>query len=430
MNLLRAFWSTILMAMSLGAGAQNVPTAWVVNTLGETLSRVDLNSGQVTTNVLNLGSAPNDIIIEGTTAYVVNSTSNNVQVINLETAETIGTIEIYQGLNPYSIAMDHQEHAYAPNFLTGNVSVLDLESRQETTALTTGGAPEGACVYEDKLFVTDVNYTGSWTYGQGLVHVFSLPGMNPMGAIEVGLNPQAIKAGPDSRLHVVCTGDFNDISGRIDIIDPATLEVVDSIMIGGSPGSLAFNFESVGFLGAGGWGGEGRVLSYNALTHQVIHGAQNPITVPSAATGVAAMASGHFLVCCFETDQVVELESTGNQIRDFQVGDGPITLGVQEPGTGVLPRPLHDLDLSLSWNYPEPFNGATTIVFSLLYPQPALLEIFDVRGSLLDGRSLGIQKAGESRVQVAPPASWGSGVYWYRISGNRQVAQGTIHYMK
>jgi hypothetical protein len=56
---------------------------WAVNSLGETLSKVDLESQEVVTNAIILDSAPNDIVIKNGLAYVVNSLSGNVQIIDL-----------------------------------------------------------------------------------------------------------------------------------------------------------------------------------------------------------------------------------------------------------------------------------------------------------------------------------------------------------
>ncbi len=102
--------------------AQSPPIAWVVNNLSETLSEVDLSSGQVITNAISLGSIPNDIIISGDKAYVVNSGSNHVQIIDLSAQQTLGTIELYLGLNPYFIVLDGEDRwtaKTAPSSATG-----------------------------------------------------------------------------------------------------------------------------------------------------------------------------------------------------------------------------------------------------------------------------------------------------------------------
>ncbi|MFH1861954.1 MAG: hypothetical protein ABH878_03995, partial [bacterium] len=229
-----SLWLAVILFLCPLAFAQPDPAAWVVNTLGETLSHVNLTTHQVNTNAVLLGSAPNDVAVQNGAAYVVNSLSNHVQVVDLASLQTIGTIEIYLGMNPYFIALDDQNRAFVTNFVTGNVSILDLSSGLESDTLQIGGVPEGVCVAGGCLFVTDVNYQTTW--GPGVLHAFSLQTLVHLGSITVGINPQIVKLGPDGKLHVVCTGNFSDIFGQIDIIDPASLTVETSIPIGESPG--------------------------------------------------------------------------------------------------------------------------------------------------------------------------------------------------
>jgi streptogramin lyase len=306
------------------------PAAWVVNTLANTLSRVDLTTDSVAVNILSLGQVANDIVISGSIGYIVNSGSNQVQIINLETGQTPGVIEIYLGQNPYSIALDGNQKAYVTNLLTGNISRLDLITNLEDTAVSAGVSPEGVCVYQNKLYITDTNNSGppNYSYGQGRVWVYSLPNLTFADTIHVAMNPQTVKPGPDGNLHVVCTGDYNAIPGQVQIINPATMTVVDSIAIGGTPGSLVFNSQNIGYLGAGGWVTEGYVLSYNGLTHQILHSAANPITVALGAYGVCVTPEGHLLVCCQGDDQVVELDENGENPHTYNVGDGPAAIAV------------------------------------------------------------------------------------------------------
>ncbi len=430
MKLFKTFSIVCLLGIGARLQAQPLPTAWVINTLGETLSQVDLGSGQVTPNSLTLGSAPNDIVISGTTGYVVNSLSNHLQVIDLENKQTIRTIEIFLGLNPYSIALDNNDRAYVSNLSTGSVSILDLVNGEEIDTINTGGAPEGVCVYEDILYVTDVNYVGPWTYGSGLVHAYSLPALGYLGTIQVGMNPQVIKPGPDGLLHIVCTGDFADVPGRIDLLDPQSLELVDSILVGGSPGALSFSPQGIGFLSAGGWIADGLVMTYDALNHNILHGEANPITVPSAATGIAATTAGNALVCCFVTDQVVEVDTAGNQIHSYDVGDGPLTLAVWEPPTGIPPEAKPGPDQRLAYNYPEPFNSTTWIIYSLPSPQNVSLSLFDLQGRLLERQSLGWRAAGEIRIPVTPASGISSGYLWYRLETRDASTDGSMLYLK
>jgi outer membrane protein assembly factor BamB len=214
--------------------------------------------------------------------------------------------------------------------MTGNVSVLDLGTGTETGVISTGGIPEGVYISGDYLYVTDVvDFMGDWQPGQ--VYKYDLETLELTGTATVGINPQIVKMGPDGNLHVVCTGNWADITGQVDIVDPDDMTVEESIQLGGSPGSLAFTSEGIGYLGGGGWSGEGTVYSYNALTYEVIHDAQDPIVVPAPALGVAVTDDDNVLVCCFNSDDLVELDADGTLLRTLQVGDGPLAVGIQTP---------------------------------------------------------------------------------------------------
>jgi DNA-binding beta-propeller fold protein YncE len=306
-------------------------TAWVVNSLGETLSKVNLDSGEVVVNAIPLDDAPNDIAVLGNRAYVVNSMSNNIQILDLTTEQTLGAIEILKGMNPYYIAIENSQRAFVSNWLTGNVSVLDLESETETDTIMTGGVPQGLCVTSDRLFVTDINLDlVNFTYGPGRLLSYSLVTLDLEGSLEVGMNPQIVELGPDGNLHVVCTGDFGLVSGQVYIVNPQTLTVELTIDIGGSPGSLAFNSQNVAYLGSVAWAGEGWLLTYDAITHQIIRGAANPIVLPSSAMDVACAQNDHIFAACFNTDQLIEIDEDDSIINTYTVGDGPIAVALKE----------------------------------------------------------------------------------------------------
>lgn len=307
------------------------PAVYVANNLSETLSAVYPAIGVVDVNALPLGSSPNDIETMGDTAYVVNSLSNNVQVIDLITRQTVGTIEILYGINPYYIAVENLNRAFVTNWMTGNVSVLDLQAGIESDTITIGGVPQGICVTQDRLFVTDINLDmGTFTYGPGHLFAYSLTTLDFIDSIEVGINPQIVRPGPDGKLHVVCTGVIGEGTGEVKIVDPATLTIEQTIPIGGSPGSLAFNSQNIGYLGSVAWFGEGWILTYDAVTYQVINDAQNPIVLPSSAMDIVCAENDHVFAVCFNTDELIELDANNTTIHTYTVGDGPTALAIWE----------------------------------------------------------------------------------------------------
>jgi YVTN family beta-propeller protein len=326
------FIALLLIGCSSSTDSPFIPSAstvWVVNSLGETLTKVNPDSGSVQVNALPLGSAPNDIAVFQNRAYVVNSLSNNVQILDLTTEQTVGTIEIYLGLNPYNIVVENEQRAFVSNWLTGNVSVLNLTAAVETDTLATGGVPQGLCIASGRLFVTDVNLDlGQYTYGPGRLLAYNLATLEFVNAVTVGINPQVVLPGPDGHLHVVCTGEIGADTGQVMIVDPLTLSVIETIQVGGSPGSLAFNSRDVAYLGSVAWAGAGWLLTYDAMTHQVLRGTSNPILLPSSAMDVVCAGNDHIFAACFNEDALVELNEADSLIHTYTVGDGPVAAAI------------------------------------------------------------------------------------------------------
>jgi hypothetical protein len=96
---------------------------------------------------------------------------------------------------------------------------------------------------------------------------------------------------------------------------------------------------------------------------------------------------------------------------------------------GGLPR-----HLTLSQNFPNPFNSTTTIQYSLGSPQHVTIEVFDVLGrhvvTLLRGRcSAGghdVVWHGQDSHGVSVP----SGVYFYRVTAGGQILNRKMVIMK
>ena len=85
-------------------------------------------------------------------------------------------------------------------------------------------------------------------------------------------------------------------------------------------------------------------------------------------------------------------------------------------------------------NFPNPFNGTTTIRFSLDQPDLLTFSVFDLLGQTIDHVTLGEKGAGEGHVVWLPSTLNGedlpTGVYCYRIEGRHLSATGKMLYLK
>jgi DNA-binding beta-propeller fold protein YncE len=303
------------------------PTAYVINSTGETLSKINLTTQQVTNNILILGadidSYPNQIVVRDTLAYVICSGTDEIQIINLNDEKTAGWIRFLPGENPYWMAFVDDTTLYVTLLTTNAVARVNPVTHQVGKRTPVGMSPEGIVIIDNTAYIAITAYDfDTWSWGQGKVAVYDVAADTVMAEILVGKNPQFVAIDQRGRLHVACTGDFGSIAGRIYIIDPADNSIVDSLAIGGQPGQVCIGPDDHAFLAAGGWAADGQVLEYDAATGDILHGGTNPIAVDLGATGIASFQDSTVFVACF-SDKVVQLGFDGVRLHTYAAGDGP-----------------------------------------------------------------------------------------------------------
>ncbi|MBU1637345.1 hypothetical protein KKC97_06730, partial [bacterium] len=62
-----------------------------------------------------------------------------------------------------------------------------------------------------------------------------------------------------------------------------------------------------------------------------LHDSNDPIIVPSPALGLSVTSVDEILVCCFNSDELVKLDADGTLLTAYNVGDGPLAVGIQTP---------------------------------------------------------------------------------------------------
>lgn len=326
----RAIFAVIFVVSVTGGILAANPTAYIINTSAETISKVDLQTHQVSNNIHTLGtdidSYPNQIVIRDTLAYVVCSGTDEIQIIDLNTVSTVGWIRFASGENPFWMALLNDTTLYV-TLLTADVMVeVDVPSRQVVERTQVGMSPEGVILFDDKAYIAVTAFDFiTYTWGQGKVAVYDLIGDTVIAEIPVGKNPQFLALDSEGRIHVTCTGNYTSVPGRVYIIDPYANEVIDSIAINGQPGQIAIGPDNIAYIAAGDYTKTGKVLAYHALTGAILRDAANPIVVDSGAAGVAVFQDSTALVACFG-DKLNQLDTSGASYWIYSVGDGPVHL--------------------------------------------------------------------------------------------------------
>ncbi|MEW5993557.1 MAG: hypothetical protein AB1744_04085 [Candidatus Zixiibacteriota bacterium] len=330
--------------------------AYVINTSGETLSKINLTTGAVTNDILTLGSDvfsfPNQIVVRDTLAYVVASGTNEIQMIDLKNEVTVDFISTGVGTNPFWLAFFDNQYCYVTNLLANSVAKVDVVNRTVVDEISVGVSPEGILFADFKGYAAITAFDfNTFTYGQGKVVVFDPRGDSVLSEIKVGTNPQYLARDMSGRIHVICTGDFFSIFGMVYIIDPNTDAVVDSFAVGGSPGQLTIGPDNIAYLAAGGWVTDGFMYTYNSATGQIYHDVTNPLLVDSGCITVVAYQDSTVYEGNFK-DFVEQLDSAGTTLQNYAVGDGPIHLDFNyQPGdyNGDFAVNIADLTALVDW---------------------------------------------------------------------------------
>ena len=334
------------------------PTAYVVNTNGETLSKINLETGIVENNFVTLGtglySFPNQIALRDTLAFVIASGTDEIQVINLNTDETEYFINTGASSNPYWIDILNDQYLYVTLMMRNSVAKVDWLAGTIEYEIEIGKSPEGIIIVGDKAYIACTGFDfDTWQYDPGEVAVYDIPGDTMMKSIDVGLNPQHLALDRSGRIHVVCTGDFASVFGCIYLIDGSVDAVVDSIILGGTPGQISIGPDDIAYVAAAGWSQDGYVYSYNTLSGEVYHNTDNPIEVDQNCLAVAAFQDSTIFTGSF-TDFVNVIDSSGASLHRYAVGDGPVHLDFNYlPGDadGDFQVNLTDVTYIINWLY-------------------------------------------------------------------------------
>jgi hypothetical protein len=350
---------TLLCMMSVISSSSALgKTAYFINTTGETLSKFKIPNGPVENDILTLGSDvfcfPNQITVRYKTAYVVNSGTHEIQIIDLKTEQTTGFIDMPPGSNPYWMEFYDTRNAYITLLANNSIAKVDMQEKNVLFEVPVGSGPEGLAISRHKIFIANSAYNFSTGgYDPGTVTVYDPVTESVINTIPVDLNPQMIAVDDSSFVHVVCTGDYGTNTGRINIIDPITETVVADFAIGGYPGQIAIGPDQVAYVAAPDWSYDSHVFTYNSITHEIYHDYSNPITVGWNVNMIASFQDTISFIGCFD-DIIHEIDSSGAVWTQFPSGDNPISMDfdyIPLDVNGDYTVNLGDILALISWLY-------------------------------------------------------------------------------
>ncbi|MDZ7317045.1 MAG: hypothetical protein ONB24_13070 [candidate division KSB1 bacterium] len=283
---MRTVFTLLILFSSLLIAADVPRSLYVINGSAETLSMLNLETGEVRRDVVKTGQIPNYIFSCNNLLYVVNSGSSSLQIVDPRRNQVVKTILLKPNANPWAAAIVGRNKAYVSNWVDNSISIVDLEKGTLIGNLAVGKGPEGILVVDDYAFVCVTGYAGwGMPFETGNLVMIDTRTDQIVHILETPTNPQDAALAPDGRIHVLCTGDYAALGGKIAVVDLYTgpnwniPAVVDTIDIGGSPGDLEITPQGKGYAVAWGDGVNGFLYSYNALTGTVERGANSPIAI-------------------------------------------------------------------------------------------------------------------------------------------------------
>lgn len=315
-----------------GSDQNQGPVLLVANQSGGagSLTAVILANRFISPNAAGLGRFPNEIINLRDTLYVVNSGSHDMNVIAMSrdlTFTHVDTMDLGRSQNrsPQFADVTSNGKMFVSNFNDNTVTVVDIRTREVLAYIPVGESPQGVKVVGDKVYVCNSGFDKStYEYKSGTVTVLSALDNRRIREIAVGINPQHMALDKANRLHIVCTGNFNDVWGEIHIFNTQADTLVSVVDIGGTPGHIAIAENGIAYLAAGGWlgDGSGKVYAYNSLNNIKIRKPDNPIVTNFGAMRLYTGRDNVIYVSCFSAGKVDKI--IGEQVVDsYTVGEGP-----------------------------------------------------------------------------------------------------------
>jgi len=396
--------------------------AYVMNGIAETLSRINLETGEVENHIVTLGAVPNQVLSYNNLLYVVNSSSPSLMVIDPVSNTVTAEIAMPTNSNPWNVSV-YNNQAFVTGFVSNSVYVVDLSQNVITDTWEVGQTPEGILATEDRLYVANVNYNpDDYSYGQGSISILDIDDGSLLGEVNAGTNPQNIIMGTDGLLNIICTGNYWSVMGMVYFIDTISMQVIDSLELGGTPLVAAISNSGIVYVAGGGWSSDGYVYAYDAVNHTVIWDANDPVLVDKGAAAAAVDNYGTIYVACSSENTVNTISADGEITGSYNVGSGPYSLAILDSRTGIenetAPTPS---TIELAMAYPNPFNSSVNIVVNGVLANDSKIEIYDITGRLVNKLSLTDFESINHKVTWTGLDFSGtgvaSGVYFARLAG-------------
>jgi serine/threonine-protein kinase len=225
---------TIATSIRVGNGAFGIAvdpsghTAYVANTGSNSVSVVDIATRAVTATI-PVGRHPVGVAVDSSTrtVYVTNFDDSSVSIIDAASGAVITSVGV--GAHPGGVAVDPDARvAYATNGESASVSVIDMTTHAVTATVPTGKGPSRVAIDRSahRLFVTTADPA---------LTVIDTTNRTVIGSVALRVHPAGIAIDSQSHTAYVASGDDASLS----VVDTVGLRVTASVPVGQRPAGVA-----------------------------------------------------------------------------------------------------------------------------------------------------------------------------------------------
>ncbi len=306
----------------------------VLNTLSREVSALDLTGDSLLPPpFLRAGRWTNRIHTQGGYLWIVNSGENNIYWMDLNTG-SLDTLHVGSGRNPWDARWSERlRRLFVTNWLTHTLSALDPFRDSVLWEVSVCANPEGLVVVYSRVVVACTDYIHG--YAHSGIRVVDGHHGTLLDSLSLGANLQEVILDREGDLYALSTGDYATTPGKLYRLRLDPLRVVDSLMLGGFPGSLFLSPEGVLVIG----GFQGGVFRYDAEAETL----RTHLSLDDVADVLEW--KGKLYLARFSLDVVEVRDTLGNLLQRWSVGDGPLDLEILPP---AMISPLNKTESALS----------------------------------------------------------------------------------
>ena len=349
------FVATALMfvAVATSASTEVQNLAVVVNAsanpelgISTSLSIINLDEPDIKQAVENeiipLGSVPSDVEIQDDLGYVVNTFSDNVQIVDLRNRVSLGTIPMGTGSLPQKIAFVSGSKAYVACNGTNDIRVVDVKGRSVINTIPGGLKPAGITIINDKAYVTNSAFvvdaiSFQVTYEDSSVTVIDTRTDTVLRTIDVPTNATGITNDGESKVLVISQGDYGAILGNLVIIDANRDEVEKVVELKATPASsLVINSMKHVFFNSGdGFFTNLGLMVYDLVREKWIRDRNDALADFAGGTGLAVDSNDNIYVTIPDwtgarLDELRVMAPDETLDRTYRVGPGASIVSIAQ----------------------------------------------------------------------------------------------------